>query len=93
MGKPGSRDRSVAVLELRKALQRVFGGASKYHLLVLHLEGAEGHHDVFRAHAQEPPDRQHREGDLLVGGDDQIIVPTVSLASLTTVMPTTLDVR
>src|ERR1019366_6526120 len=65
--------RSGVVLEVRKGLQRIFGGAGEHHLLVPHLERAERHDDVFRAHAQEAADRQDREGHLLVGGNDQIV--------------------
>lgn len=36
-GRPAPHDRSVAVLEFRKALQRLFGGAGEHHLLVLHF--------------------------------------------------------
>src|ERR1700722_710562 len=44
---------SGVVLELRKGLQRIFGGAREHHLLVFHLERTERHHDVFRAHTEE----------------------------------------
>ena len=49
-------DRLIGVLELRKRLQGIFGGAGEHHLLVAHLESIVGHHDIFGAHAQEAAD-------------------------------------
>jgi hypothetical protein len=93
-GPVGGADESAGVLESWECLQSVLCPARQNHLFVDNLQAREGHYYVSRAKAEETTYRQNGIGRLATRGYDQIINGvTVSLASLTTVAPTTFEVR
>ena len=80
------------VLEFRECLKRILGCATEHDTFVDHLQRRKRHHDVFRADAQEAANRQDSIRCLPPGATIRSsIVPTVSLASLTTLLPISLE--
>ena len=85
---------SGVVLELRKGLQRVSVAPGSTICLFFTWSELKGTTTYFEPIPRKPPTDSTAKGTFSVGVTIRSsIVPTVSLASLTTVLPTTFDVR